>query len=149
MGRWMGSGRWMGRWTAAVLTVAGSLAIAATSLAAPIVQSFLQHPIAADTSVDLGRGSISLIPLDDQDRTIVAIAATFDVSKYCAATSVIVSAHINGFAVAEPFPAFVERHGGEGCSATGIFRVDLDAAELVHPGAFIGQPLNVTLTYWG
>jgi len=60
-----------------------------------------------------------------------------------------VSAHINGFAVASPFPAFVENHGTDGCIATGVFRVDLDAAELVHPGAFIGQPLNVTLTYWG
>jgi hypothetical protein len=139
--------RKMSGWTA-VLTVVSSLAIAANAFAAPIVEPILQHQLALDTSVELGRGLISLIPLENQDRTIVAIAATFDVSKYCTATSVIVSAHINGFAVAPPFPAFVENHG-DGCSATGVFRVDLDAAELVHPGAFIGQPLNVTLTYWG
>ncbi len=138
----------MSRWTA-VLTIVSSLAMAATTLAAPSVQPVLEHQLALGRSVELGRGSISLIPLEDQDRTIVAIAATFDVDKYCAATSVIVSAHINGYAVASPFPAFVENHGIDGCVATGIFRVDLDAAELVHPGAFIGQPLNVTLTYWG
>ena len=138
----------MSRWTA-VVTVVSSLAIAANAFAASMIQPVLQHQLALDTSVELGRGSISLIPLEDQERTIVAIAATFDVSKYCSATSVIVSAHINGFAVASPFPAFVENHGTDGCIATGVFRVDLDAAELVHPGAFIGQPLNVTLTYWG
>jgi hypothetical protein len=139
----------MSRWTAAVLTLVSTFSMAVTGLAAQIAQPVLQHQFAFDTSVETGRGSISLIPLEDHDRTLVAIAATFDVDKYCTATSVIVSAHINGFAVAAPFPAFVENRGIEGCVATGIFRVDLDAAELVHPGAFIGQPLNVTLTYWG
>ena len=80
---------------------------------------------------------------------MVVIAATFNVSKYCDATSVIVSARVNGVAIEPPFPAFIERSGTNDCSATGMFRLDLDAAELIHPGAFLGQPLNVTLTYWG
>ncbi len=32
------------------------------------------------------------------------------------------------------------------CSLTGTYWLDLDAAELIIPGAFIGQPLNITLT---
>lgn len=120
------------------------------ALAAPVVPVVTsQRSVQLEASADEGRGSISLIQLEDQERTLVAIAATFDVSKYCDATSVIVTARVNGIAVGPAFPAFIQSHGADGCMATGIFRLDLDAAELVHPGAFIGQPLNVTLTYWG
>jgi len=34
---------------------------------------------------------------------------------------------------------------GMGCTVTGTFILDLDAAELVSPGCFINQPLTITL----
>jgi len=133
---------------AGVMTLMSNL-IVAGAFAAPVLPTVdHERSLRIEASADPQRGNISLLQLEDNERTLVAIAATFDVSKYCDATSVIVSARVNGIPVEPPFPAFVE-HGAEGCTATGIFRLDLDAAELVHPGSFLGQPLNVTLTYWG
>ena len=141
----------MRRLLAAVAAVVSGASVAAASVvAAPVILGpGAGREVRMEAYADPGRGTIALIPLDDQERTLVAIAATFDASKYCDATSVIVTARINGIAIEPPFPAFIGERSAEGCTATGIFRIDLDAAELVHPGAFIGQPLNVTLTYWG
>lgn len=132
---------------AGVAAVMMSTLLVTAALAAPLIPS-ASRELRLEASAEPQRGSISLLQLEDQERTLVAITATFDASKYCDATSVIVTARVNGIPVEPPFPAFIE-HGADGCVATGVFRLDLDAAELVHPGSFIGQPLNVTLTYWG
>jgi len=135
-------------WVVGMMVISNLVATGA--FAAPVLPTSADHERAlrVEASADPQRGSISLLQLEDNERTLVAIAATFDATKYCDATSVIVTARVNGIPVEPPFPAFIE-HGTDGCTATGIFRLDLDAAELVHPGSFIGQPLNVTLTYWG
>ena len=134
--------------SATIGVLCGAL-VAATAAAAPTIPLATAQPaMRLEAAAERAKGSITLIPLDDQERALVAIAATFNVSKYCDATSVIVSARVNGVAIEPPFPAFIDRNAN-GCSATGVFRLDLDAAELIHPGAFLGQPLNVTLTYWG
>jgi hypothetical protein len=45
-----------------------------------------------------------------------------------------------------PNPNFVlQACGGDPCTLTGTWWLDLDAAELDHPGIFINQPLTVTL----
>jgi hypothetical protein len=136
----------MGTLTGVAVVMVSSLLVTG-ALAAPLIPS-ASRELRLEASAEPQRGSISLLQLEDQERTLVAIAATFDATKYCDATSVIVTARVNGIPVEPPFPAFIER-GADGCVATGVFRLDLDAAELVHPGSFIGQPLNVTLTYWG
>jgi hypothetical protein len=136
------------RMLSATVAALCSALLAATAAAAPTIPLATAHALRVNADVERAKGSITLIPLDDSERALVAIAATFNVSKYCDATSVIVSARVNGVAIEPPFPAFIDR-SADGCSATGVFRLDLDAAELIHPGAFLGQPLNVTLTYWG
>ena len=142
------------RGTSAAMAALCSGLMAATAVAAPTTPLAIARPaVLVDGAAERVKGSITLIPLEDQERALVAIAATFNLNKYCDATSVIVSARVNGVAIEPPFPAFIDRSGTEDgtkqCSATGVFRLDLDAAELIHPGAFLGQPLNVTLTYWG
>jgi len=83
----------------------------------------------------------------DSDHVVLTIHATLDMKTHCGQPSVMVTARVNGVDVEPPFPAFVDGRSDVGCSATGTFRIDLDAAEYAHPGVFLDQPLHVELTY--
>ena len=84
----------------------------------------------------------------DSDHVVLTIHATLVVMEHCTLPSVMVAARVNGVDLEPPFPAFVDGQGtSAGCSATGTFRIDLDAAEYAHPGVFLDQPLHIELTY--
>ena len=94
-------------------------------------------------------GSLDTQVLSDSEHVVLTIHATLVMTSNCALPAVLVSARVNGVDVEPPFPAFVDQATASyaGCSATGTFRLDLDAAEFAHPGVFLDQPLHVELTY--
>jgi len=58
-----------------------------------------------------------------------------------------VSPSVNGFGdIIHPFARAIDTcQGITACSASGSWYVDLDEAEALHPGSFIGKPLQVDL----
>jgi len=95
-------------------------------------------------------GSLDTQVLKDSDHVVLTIHATLVMTNHCSLPAIMVTARVNGVDLDPPFPAFVDDdNSASGCSATGTFRIDLDAAEYVHPGVFLDQPLHVELTYAG
>ena len=60
------------------------------------------------------------------------------------ASAVRINAAVNGHGM-EGETAYGNCGGSEGCSATGSWFLDLDAAEAAFPGSFIGQTLTIEL----
>jgi hypothetical protein len=136
----------------AATTGATALTIAPRTLMVPRLERTLTlpelEPLAAlEPSANIG--SLDTQVLTDSEHIVLTIHATLVMSNHCTLPAVLVSARVNGVDVEPPFPAFVDQATASyaGCSATGTFRLDLDAAEFNHPGVFLDQPLHVELTY--
>ena len=138
-------------WLAATAS-ATALTSAPRAFMTPRLDSALTRPELAPLAAlapSANIGSLDTQVLRDSEHVVLTIHATLVMTSHCTLPAVLVSARVNGVDVEPPFPAFVDQASASyaGCSATGTFRLDLDAAEFTHPGLFLDQPLHVELTY--
>lgn len=78
-------------------------------------------------------------------KTVLKIEATTMIEGHAAVPGAYLAVTVNGLA-ASMASGQCDQASSHFCSLTGTYWLDLDAAELIIPGAFIGQPLNITLT---
>lgn len=90
--------------------------------------------------------------LKGKKKRVLEVDVTGIIPASVAGQAIGIQARLNGFNVFEPNGgSYQVEHGcvvaGSNCTVQARFWVDLDAAELAIPGAFIGQPLNVEILH--
>jgi hypothetical protein len=108
-------------------------------------------------STDFGGGDIpvAFVPLlaasivKGKRKHVLVIQATLSSGSSPVAGWLGIRARVNGFDAVPPgqFSGDIQHQscGGNYCTVTGTWWLDLDAAEVAHPGAFVSQPLTIVL----
>ena len=97
-------------------------------------------------------GNGDILPLAGQilkgkAKTVVEVQATISVQGNASLPAVYLTANVNGIPINPGYFRTSQCDTGsvQNCSFTQTFWIEIDAAELISPGLFVGVPLDITL----
>ena len=129
--------------------IAAVLLVAMSSYAATTSPGKTSSFASGDGGLD-GVGDIPPLTaqiLKGKSKTVIKIDASVSTATNAVLVGDYLDPSVNGYPLMPSSYIYGQCSATNGayCTLTATFWMDVDAAELAHPGVYVGQPLNVTL----